>query len=122
VDDDPAALSILCEIVEEAGWEPHGFERLGALRDALESQPPDLVILDDDLPDGRGGDLARALRQDPTTRDLPVVVCTAAHPARRSQIDRWASVVAKPFHIEELESCLLRTVRARTRIPQRAAG
>jgi len=113
VDDDPAALSILCEIVEGAGWEPRAFERLGALRNALASQPPDLVILDDDLPDGRGGDEARTLRQRPGTRRLPILFCTAAPPARRREISHFASVLPKPFDVEHLDRWLHQVRRDR---------
>jgi DNA-binding response OmpR family regulator len=106
VDDDPAALALMCEIAEDAGWQCRGFTRLKQLNAHLESEQPDALILDDDLPDGSGGDLARELRQDPSTAELPVVVCTGAHPIRRAQITSWAPVVAKPFRIEELERFL----------------
>lgn len=106
VDDDRSALEVICAIAEDAGWQCHGFTRLGALNARLETDPPDVLILDDDLPDGRGGDLARDLLQDPSTADLPVVVCTGAHRVRRAEITSWAPVVAKPFGVEELERLL----------------
>jgi CheY-like chemotaxis protein len=106
VDDDPAALALMCEIAEDAGWSCRGFSRLGELRAGMRDERPDVLILDDDLPDGSGGDLARDLRQNPTTSRLPVVVCTGAHPIRRAEITSWAPVVAKPFRIEELERFL----------------
>lgn len=96
----------MCEIAEDAGWQCRGFTRLRQLNAHLESDPPDVLILDDDLPDGSGGDLARELREDPSTAELPVVVCTGAHPMRRAEITSWAPVVAKPFRIEELERFL----------------
>ena len=96
----------MCEIAEDAGWQSRGFTRLKQLHARLESERPDVLILDDDLPDGSGGDLARELREDPSTAELPVVVCTGAHPIRRAEITSWAPVVAKPFRIEELERFL----------------
>ena len=106
VDDDPSALALMCEIAEDAGWQCRGFTRRRALNAHLETHPPDVLILDDDLPDGSGGDLARELREDPSTAEMPVVVCTGAHPMRRAEITSWAPVVAKPFGIEELERFL----------------
>ena len=97
---------MLCAIAEDAGWQCRGFTRLRALNDRLETHPPDVLILDDDLPDGSGGDLARDLLQDPSTADLPVIVCTGAHRRRRAEITSWAPVVAKPFRVEELERFL----------------
>ena len=49
----------------ESGWRTLGFTRLGPLRAALGTWPANLLIIDDDLPDGRGGDLVRDIRRDP---------------------------------------------------------
>jgi DNA-binding response OmpR family regulator len=106
VDDDVATLELLSELAREAGWQPHGFRRLSELREAIERHPPDLIILDDDLPDGLGGDLARELRHHPRLAGVPLLVCTAAHPMRQAQIGAWAPVVAKPFDLAEIERFL----------------
>lgn len=106
VDDDAATLRLLGDVAEEAGLEPQTFTTLGEVRAALREMQPDVVLLDDDLPDGRGGDLARELTEDPATRDIHVVVCTAADLRRRAEISAWAPVLAKPFDVAELERLL----------------
>lgn len=106
VDDDLATLDLLCEIASEAGWFAMGFTRLAELRATLDHERPDLLILDDDLPDGRGGDLARELREDPRMHDVPLLVCTAAHPMRQAEIGNWAPVISKPFDLGEIERFL----------------
>jgi CheY-like chemotaxis protein len=103
VDDDSASLRLLGDLAEEAGWEPSSFTTLGQVREALDESRPDVMVLDDDLPDGRGGDLARELRSDPATRDIHVVVCTAADVRRRTEISAFVPVIAKPFDVGELE-------------------
>ena len=45
--------------------------------DNLRSAPPDLVLLDLDLPDMSGFDVIRRLRADPATCRLPVIIVTA---------------------------------------------
>lgn len=114
VDDDVATLDLLREIAREAGWTVHGFTRLGELRASLDHQLPNLLILDDDLPDGRGGDLARELREDGRMTHVPLVVCTAAHPMRRADITRWAPVISKPFDLDEIEGFLASVASRRT--------
>jgi len=106
VDDDPATLDLLCEIAAEAGWFTLGFTRLAQLRASLDHEHPSLLIIDDDLPDGRGGDFARELREDPRMTDVPLLVCTAAHPMRQAEIGSWAPVVSKPFDLGEIEGVL----------------
>lgn len=106
VDDDIATLSLLCEVALDSGWDARGFSRLAELRQAIDDDPPSLLILDDDLPDGRGGDLARELRNHPRLADVPLLVCTAAHPMRQAEINDWAPVVPKPFDLGAIERLL----------------
>ncbi|HEX7196608.1 MAG TPA: response regulator, partial [Candidatus Limnocylindria bacterium] len=106
VDDDVATQELLCEIGRDAGWVAQGFSRLSELRASLDSVKPTLLILDDDLPDGRGGDLARDLREDKRMADVPLLVCTAAHPMRQAEIGAWAPVVSKPFDLAEIDAFL----------------
>ncbi|HET9931876.1 MAG TPA: winged helix-turn-helix domain-containing protein, partial [Polyangiaceae bacterium] len=68
-------------------------------------QRPDLVLLDLMLPDVSGTEVCRAIKDDPSTRAMPVVVLTA----RNSEIDRVVGFelgaddyVTKPFSIREL--------------------
>ena len=111
VDDDVQTLELLCEVARESGWHSVGFTRLAPLRAALGRGRPTSLIIDDDLPDGRGGDLVRDLRNDPRLGDIPLLVCTAAPPRRQEEIGSWAPVVAKPFALEEIESFLTYAVR-----------
>ena len=104
VDDDVATLELLCEIGRDAGWAAQGFTRLSGLLASLEETKPTLLILDDDLPDGRGGDLALQLREDQHMAETPILVCTAAHPMRVAEIGAWAPVISKPFDLAEIEA------------------
>lgn len=106
VDDDPGTLDLLCEVAREAGWEARPFTRLADLRVSLDRTRPTLLILDDDLPDGRGGDFAREMRNDERLADTPMLVCTAAHPIRQAEIGLWAPVVSKPFALREIDAFL----------------
>lgn len=106
VDDDLPTLDLLREVAGELGWTSVGFTRLAPLRAALDRHRPTLLIVDDDLPDGRGGDLARDLRADPRTEDIRLLVCTGAPPRRQAEIGFWAPVVSKPFELGEIEEFL----------------
>lgn len=122
VDDDVLTTELLCEIAQELGWTAFGFTRLAELQAALDRRRPRVLILDDDLVDGRGGDLARELREDPRMADVTLLVCTAAHPMRVAEIGAWAPVISKPFDLGEIEGFLEAAGRQEPRARYRQSG
>jgi DNA-binding response OmpR family regulator len=84
-----------------------------ALREAREGRP-DLVLLDLMLPQVNGWELCRRLKQDPATRDLPVIMVTA----RAEEGDKVLGFevgaddyVTKPFSTRELLARVRAVVR-----------
>ena len=122
VDDDVLTTELLCEIAQESGWTAFGFTRLAELQTALDRRRPRVLILDDDLVDGRGGDLARELREDPRMADVTLLVCTAAHPMRVAEIGAWAPVISKPFDLVEIERFLAAAGRRAGAIASERSG
>jgi DNA-binding response OmpR family regulator len=108
VEDDLMMLNLLSELAASAGLEPLTFTRLSSARRALREHVPAVMLVDDDLPDGRGADLVRDMQADPRTRNVRVIVCTSAGDHRRREIARLAPVIRKPFAIAEMEAALRR--------------
>ena len=108
IEDDLATQRLLRELASAAGWQAAGYSRLAPARRALRAHPPELLLVDDDLPDGRGLDLVRELRANPRTRNVKVHFCTAADAHRRREIAAVAPVVPKPFSLIEVEAALAR--------------
>ena len=106
VEDDPQTLSLLAELVASVGLEPVPFNRVSSARRALRERTPAVMVVDDDLPDGRGAELVRELQADPRTRNVRVLFCTGAEPARRREIARLAPVIPKPFLLRDMERAL----------------
>ena len=115
VDDDVQTLELLCDVARDSGWHSVGFTHLAPLRAALGRRRPTSLIIDDELPDGRGGDLVRDIRNDPRLEDIPLLVCTAAPPRRQEEIGSWAPVLAKPFDLGEIEAFLAAASEQRQR-------
>ena len=113
VEDDPSTLALLREVAADAGWAAQGFSELAEFERAVEQSVPDFVILDDDLPDGSGGDCARDMRRDHRLRDVPIVVFTGASPPRSAEISAWAPVLRKPFGLTEIDRILNWAARKR---------
>jgi DNA-binding response OmpR family regulator len=106
VEDDVHTQRLLSELVQSRGLEPIAFSRISSARRALREQPPAVMVVDDDLPDGQGADLVEELRSDPSMTRVRVLFCTAATPARRREISRLAPVIEKPFRLQDMERAL----------------
>ncbi|HEY7846555.1 MAG TPA: response regulator, partial [Candidatus Limnocylindria bacterium] len=106
IEDDVLTLALLSDLAEMCGFEPVAFTRISSAREALRGLAPAIMVVDDDLPDGRGTDLVREVRANPRTADVRVVFCTAAGPSRRREIAQVAPVIAKPFRVREVERVL----------------
>lgn len=106
VEDDLGTLDLLRDVATAAGWDAAGFTRLATARRDVREHLPELVVIDEDLPDGRGLDLVRELRANPRTRDVKVLFCTGVEGRRREEIAQLAPVIDKPFRLRELESAL----------------
>lgn len=77
VDDTPANLDLLVEILKtdfRTKVATHGEKALAL---ALANPPPDLILLDIMMPGLNGYDVCQRLRQNPATRAIPVIFVTA---------------------------------------------
>ena len=104
----------------------HALERAGMVVDIASSgsaalgavgvKPPDLVILDLNLPGIDGAEVCRLIRARPTTATVPIIMLTA----RTSEDDRVAGLdlgaddyVTKPFSLRELSARVRAVLRRR---------
>ncbi len=102
VDDDPALRELLQRYLAEQGFEVTAVADGGRMRAFLETQTPDLVVMDLMLPGEDGLSLTRELRSG---SDMPVLILSA----RGEEIDRIVGLevgaddyLAKPFNPREL--------------------
>jgi two-component system phosphate regulon response regulator PhoB len=105
VEDEPAIRELLALNLRHAGYEPVHAADAAAARRAIDAAVPDLVLLDWMLPDQPGIEIAKRLRADPRTRDLPVIMLTArsAESDKLGGFDAGADdYVTKPFSPREL--------------------
>lgn len=111
VDDEPDLVEVLSIIFRAYGYETElAHDGLTALQMIAERRP-DLVLMDVMMPRMNGLEACRKLKEDPETRDLPVVLLTAkAHDADKSSgLGAGADAyLAKPFDNAQLLSIVER--------------
>lgn len=77
IDDEPVALGVLEEVLEETGYlvltAPNGAEGLSRAHD----EHPDLILLDLVMEGMDGWETLRRLKLDDRCRDIPVVILSA---------------------------------------------
>jgi len=77
VDDQPANLKLLEDILQQAGYKVSSFPR-GRLALAVASEDqPDLILLDINMPEMNGFEVCEHLKSDPKLAPIPVIFLSA---------------------------------------------
>ena len=117
VEDEPAIRELLALNLRHAGFEPLQAADAASARRLIDAALPDLVLLDWMLPDQSGVDLARILRADSRTREMPIIMLTArsAESDKLGGFDAGADdYVTKPFSPRELVARVRALLRRRS--------
>lgn len=105
-DDEADILDIVGSAIESEGHTVETFEEGTSLLDRVQEQPPDLVLLDINMPGPSGWEVRRELRKDPGSADVPVVAVTArgGDGVKGSAEDAlgFADFIRKPFRLADL--------------------
>lgn len=123
VEDDDNIRELVVYTLQTVGFEARGFENGKAFFEAINTQKPQLILLDIMLPDEDGLKILKKLRSNPTTRDIPVIMITA----KSTEYDKVIGLdsgaddyITKPFGMMELVSrikAVLRRTSARGNKP-----
>lgn len=102
-DDDEGILDLLDIILNEEGFET--IPELNSLNVAplVNQEHPDLIVLDLWMPVLSGDQVLRTLKNDPNTKDVPVIVISASSDGRSIAMNAGATeFMAKPFDLDDL--------------------
>lgn len=107
VEDNPRNLKLVRAVLEHAGYDVRAASTGEEGVATAIADPPDLVLMDLQLPGIDGVAALGALRAEPATAGVPVVALTAlAMPADRERVDRagFDGYLEKPISVRELAS------------------
>ena len=122
VDDDPALRTLLRTTFEVADVDVVEARDAVTARREIARMFPSVIVLDVNMPGKSGLELCRELKDDPTTRDIPVVLLTGSDggtsvAAKKAGAD---ALVHKPFSPLELLSVAERLAGGLYGVPFRA--
>lgn len=114
VEDDSSIRELMLYTLRTAGFEVAGFDGGEALRDAMKTQRPELILLDIMLPGEDGLSILKSLRAQSATADIPVILATA----KGTEYDKVTGLdlgaddyLAKPFGMMEMVSRIKAVLR-----------
>ncbi len=116
VDDIPDNLRLLGGMLKHSGYRvrlvPSGKLALKSAR----TLPPDLILLDINMPEMDGYDVCRELKADPAVGDIPVIFLTALNETM-DKVKAFGvggvDYITKPFEFEEVEARMQTHLRLR---------
>ncbi len=105
VDDVPDNLRLLTGILKDRGYKvrpaPNGARALAT----IQKEPPELILLDIMMPGMDGYEVCRRLKEDPGSRDIPIIFLSALNEVfDKVKAFRAGGVdfITKPFQTEEV--------------------
>ena len=119
VEDDASIRDIELYALTSTGFEARGFDDGASFWEALQTETPELVLLDVMLPGEDGVSLLKRMKTVPALRDIPVIMATAkgAEYDKIQSLDLGADdYLVKPFEMKELMARINAVLR-RSEIP-----
>jgi two-component system sensor histidine kinase/response regulator len=107
VDDTPAILELLSNILIEQGYHVRVARSGRMAMKAIEKSPPDLILMDVNMPEMDGYETSRKIKQDDRFRDIPVLFLSALNSTDDilGGFDAGGvDYITKPFRAEEVEA------------------
>jgi len=105
VDDKPANLKLLERMLSDRGYRVRPFLKSPMALNVALNDPPDLILLDINMPDMDGFEMCQRLKADPRTGDIPVIFISALSETFdkiKAFVVGGVDYVTKPFQFEEV--------------------
>ncbi len=105
VDDEPSMLELLVDILSLEGFQVRSTACGELALQSVASHPPDLILLDINMPGIDGIEVCRRLKAQEETRNIPIIFISGT--AKRSEMAEGFALgavdfIPKPYQIDEL--------------------
>jgi putative two-component system response regulator len=106
VDDDPAVLNCLKQMLLLCGNDVFPFINGAAALDAVVREPPDIILLDITMPEMDGFQVCESIKQNPNVKDIPVIFLSGINSTEnivRGFRAGGVDFITKPFRLDEVQ-------------------
>lgn len=107
VDDAPENLKVLTGMLQGQGYEVRPVTSGESAIRAIRNKPPELILLDINMPDMNGYEVCETLKSDPLLRDIPIIFISALTETMdkvRAFSVGGVDYITKPFQMEEVNA------------------
>ena len=105
VDDTLDNLRVLTALLRQQGYEVRGVATGSAALMGADAKPPDLILLDINMPGMNGYEVCQRLKQNPNTQHIPIIFISAlteAFDKVKAFTVGGVDYITKPFQVEEV--------------------
>jgi twitching motility two-component system response regulator PilH len=114
IDDSKASIDMMAAILRESGHNITSYQNPTGVEERIAQDKPDLVLLDIVMPERNGYEVLRAIKRNPTTKDIPIILVSS----KGEETDiRWGlrqgavEYITKPFTAESVKNALGKHVK-----------
>lgn len=102
-EDDHAIIEVVKIILEDAGYEPIGVTEASSIIKTVHNVMPALILMDIWMSGEDGGDIAKELKKDNKTSQIPIIMISANNETEHIAKSAGAEgFLQKPFNMEDL--------------------
>lgn len=101
VEDDDGIRELIEYLLISHNYKVQTFPNAERFKNTINSQSPDLILLDIMLPDGNGLEICEGLGEKDETNDIPVLLMSAHAEVDAKKTSNARDFIAKPFDIED---------------------
>jgi len=116
VEDDPSNADVIQQILESEDFQVESIDGTEIIDESIDSFSPDLILMDILLPTGDGRLICNSIKENPDTKEIPVMLITAM---LESEIPRIPcipdAIMLKPFDYQKLTRTVKKLIHKRGR-------
>ena len=106
-DDHPDSVNVLRETLKQCGYEPRIVTDGGWALEAVYVDPPDLILLDVEMPVLNGYEVCRKLKADESYKNIPIIFLSGHREVEERVMGFSAGgvdYITKPYEFEEVQA------------------